>query len=321
MTKVCVCITTYNLEDYIETALLSVLNQRTNFGYKIIIADDYSTDNTVNILNKYKELYPDKIEILLSDRNMGSLANSNRLFDGIQCQYFSFLDGDDYWCDEFRLQKQVDFLDNNPEYMMCSGNTQYLRNNELAEFVVDKNKTGKSYTFDQMLHGKMPFFHTSAILVRNDIFINGLPNCYKDAVGTYEECALRGEDFRRILHLEKGPLYSFDEVFSVYRIHEKGIWQGSTMTRKRIEGCISELFYAKYFKDNYNNYFTKNAFISYKYLLMDLLTGRGVKKGEFSEKESSLLIAYLLSVAESGIIPAKNFMLRRIIIRIFFKLV
>ena len=92
MVKVIVCITTYNLEKYISKAIDSVLCQVTNFDFKIIVADDCSTDGTLKILLDYKKTFPEKIEILTADKNQGSLANSNRLFDVIKCEYHSWME-------------------------------------------------------------------------------------------------------------------------------------------------------------------------------------------------------------------------------------
>ena len=116
MEKVVVAITTYNLERYIAQALESILRQKTSFPFKILVADDCSTDNTLSILYGFERKYPDIIKVLPSEKNLGSLANSNRLFDGLNAEYFTFLDGDDYWLDEKRLQDQVDFQDTHPEY-------------------------------------------------------------------------------------------------------------------------------------------------------------------------------------------------------------
>lgn len=294
MYKVIVAITTYNLEEYIAQALDSVLNQRTTFEYKIIIADDASTDKTVEILNDYQKRYPEKIEVLLSEKNLGSLANSNRLFDKIDCEYFTFLDGDDYWIGEERLQKQVEYLDSHPECSMCAGNTMYVGEKIASKLMLKDEQLNKTYSFQDYLEETMPFFHTSSILIRNSIFSKGLPKCYYDRVGTFEECALRGEDFRRIIHLEQGKLYAFDEVFSHYRIHERGVWQGSTSTRRVLEGAISSNFQRKYYKDRYGNYFDKNTKRSYCKLIThliiqeDLLNSYGLNK-----KDSQLLLAYL----------------------------
>ena len=276
MVKVAVVITTYNLENYISVALDSVLLQKTNFNYKILIADDCSSDNTVSILKSYKEKYGDKIELFLSDTNMGSLKNSNRVFDKLQCEYFSFLDGDDYWIGDNRLQKQVDFMDSHPDYMMCGGNTYYLRGSDSSELVIKPKKTEQTYYFGDLLKDQIPFVHTSSILVRNTIFINGLPECYRIAEDTFENCALRGEDFRRILHLEQGPIYVASDVLSVYRIHEKGLWQGSSPLKRTIEAAIASNFYYKFFNAKYGQYFKKKALNSYRILMASLTIDYGI---------------------------------------------
>lgn len=301
MIKVVVAITTFNLEKYIEQALDSVLMQKTTFKYKIIVADDCSSDNTLHILHNYQKKYPEKIEVLSADKNLGSLANSNRIFDGLECEYFTFLDGDDYWVSDDRLQRQVDFLDKNPTFMMCAGNTQFLRNEKLADFVVDKHRLGKTYSFDDMLHDNMPFFHTSSILIRNTIFIDGLPQCYVDAVNTFENCALRGEDFRRILHLERGPLYAFNDTLSVYRIHENGVWQGSSSTRRAIEGAIGYNFYYKYFGEKYGLFFKTKAIASYQSLMRSLVADDNLL-GDYSlnAKDSKLFLAYLNDIRDNS---------------------
>ena len=124
--KVIIGITTYNLEEYIGVALDSVLKQKVNFAYKILVVDDASIDRTREILLQYKEKYPNKIDLIFKKENTGSLSSSNILFDNIKSEYFAFLDGDDYWLSDSRLQEAVDFLDNHVEYSMYGGNTLYL---------------------------------------------------------------------------------------------------------------------------------------------------------------------------------------------------
>ena len=307
MIKVVVAITTYNLEKYIAQAIDSVLVQKTNFDYKIIIADDCSADDTVTIIQRYASKYPDKIKLLLSEKNQGSLVNSNRIFDGLQCEYFAFLDGDDYWVGEEHLQKQVDFLDSHPEYMLCGGNTQYFRNGELAEYVIEPKKCAHAYSFLDMLNGTIPFVHTSALLVRNCIFDKGLPQCYKDAEDTFENCALRGEDFRRILHLEQGLLYVMPEIVSVYRIHEMGVWQGSSLTKRAIENAIGWNFYKKYFAGKYGDFFEKMALDSYRNMLRVLVTERNfLSDYELNEKETYLLTGLLSDLKKNNFKTAKK---------------
>ena len=292
--KVIVAITTYNLKDYIRQCLDSVLSQETSFEFSLIIADDCSKDGTVEILKEYKTKYPNKIELILNPKNLGSLATSNLIFDKIDCEYFSFLDGDDYWLDNKRLQKQVDFLDSHPDYTLCGGNTHYLVNDKIASDVVKKNLTNKSYTFDDFINDKCPFVHTSSLLVRNVIFKDGLPECYKTSVNTFENCALRGEDFRRLIHHEKGKLFVSNEYYSVYRIHKSGTWQGASSVHKDIESAIAANFYRKYFGDKYKDFFERFHKAAYKQLLKTLLLEDSLYNGyTLSEKDNQLLQQYL----------------------------
>ena len=287
MEKVVVAITTYNLEQFIAQALESILMQKTSFPFKIIVADDCSTDNTLSILNEYEGKYPDVIKVLPSEKNLGSLANSNRLFDGLDAEYFSFLDGDDYWLDETRLQRQVDFLDAHREYSMCGGNTQYMREGALCERMISPGELNKSYSFDDYVRGDMPFIHTSSLVVRNTIISKGLPHHYFDAVGSFEECALRGEDFRRVIHLQRGPVFLMDGLFSVYRIHGKGLWQSSSPFKKQMEGAISYNFYGKFFGEENDRFFKKQAIKSYRSLLFSLLleqhSGQSLSEREYDQ--------------------------------------
>lgn len=318
MVKVIVAITTFNLEQYIQEALDSVLAQETSFEYKIVVADDCSQDNTLKILQNYRMKYPEKIVVLASNKNKGSLANSNRIFEDLQCEYFTFLDGDDYWVGNDRLQRQVDFLEQNPMYMMCAGNTQYLKNGVLADYVVDKRKLGKSYTFDDMINERMPFFHTSSILVRNTIFKNGLLKCYKDAESTFENCALRGEDFRRIIHLEQGPLYAMEDTLSVYRIHENGIWQGSTNLKRMLEATIGFNFYAKFFGNKYGDYFIVKRNELYKELMKIMVVDKDILSSYIlTEKESELFLSLLKDMRTTGLEPTKSY-LKNIFVNLFF---
>ena len=324
MEKVTIVITTYNLEKYVSQALDSILMQKTDFDYKILVADDCSIDNTVKILKEYEELYPTIIKVLTSNKNMGSLANSNRAFENIQSEYFTFLDGDDLWIDKNRLQKQVDFMDNHREYSMCAGNTQYLENETPKDMLLNEKELNKGYSFEDYLNDKMPFFHTSSILVRNTIFNKQLPQCYYDVLGTFEECALRGEDFRRLIHLQTGPLYAMNELFSYYRIHEQGMWQGSTKLKKYIEGAISMNYYSKYFSQYYD-FFHSNFLSLYKYIFKDLALNYNLLNGlSLPQKERHLLFSLIDEYSDKNnvLFPKKENkkIIKRLLLKILCKL-
>lgn len=301
MIKVVIVMPTYNLEEYVCEAIESVLKQKTNFEYKLLIADDCSSDNTLNIIAHYSKKYPNKIEVITSEKNCGLLTNTNRVFDGIECEYLANLDGDDYWVSEYQLQQQVDYMDSNPDCFLCAGNTQYLVNGKLGDMLVNPEKLNCKYTFDDFLCERMPFFHTSAILLRNKIFINGIPSCFKDAVGTFEECALRGEDFRRILHLEKGYLYAMDTNMSVYRVHDKGLWQGTSNLRHLLEWAIASNFRAKFFNDKYGTAFERKKKDAYRHLISYLFLEKDfINRYELEEKDSFLFTSLLNDMGKNN---------------------
>lgn len=301
MLKVAIVMPTYNLEKYVAQAIESVLKQKTTFKFKLFIVDDCSTDNTLKIANDYAKNNIDKIEILTSERNNGLLSNTNRIFDGIQCEYLTNLDGDDYWVYDNQLQLQVDYMDAHKDCFLCAGNTQYLIDGKLQGFMLKRKKLNKKYTFQDYLNSKMPFFHTSSILLRNEIFIKGLPNAFKDVVGTFEECACRGEDFRRILHLEKGYLYSMDTVLSVYRIHDRGLWQGTSNLRHLIEGAIASNFRYKFFRNKYDSSFLRMKNKAYKRLIEYLLLEKSFKNTyQLDGKDNFLFTCYLNDIANDN---------------------
>ena len=120
-----VCVRTHNQERFIREALDSVLCQKTTFPFEIIISDDASSDGTVAILQEYHKQYPDKIRLLLSETNLGGPENLKRVIEASIAKYVTCLDGDDFYTDEYKLQKQVDFMEAHPEFAACFHNTWY----------------------------------------------------------------------------------------------------------------------------------------------------------------------------------------------------
>ncbi|MBQ1238235.1 MAG: glycosyltransferase, partial [Oscillospiraceae bacterium] len=118
-----VCIRTHNQERFICEALDSVLCQKTTFDFEVIVSDDASSDGTMAILQEYAGRYPSVVRLLLSETNLGGPNNLKRVIEASQAKYITCLDGDDYYTDAYKLQKQVDFLEANPEYAACFHNT------------------------------------------------------------------------------------------------------------------------------------------------------------------------------------------------------
>lgn len=116
---------TYNHADFIKDAMIGIMNQRTNFLVEVVVGDDFSTDNTLVIIHSYSETDNIKIKILNRSiggeywqkrQKLGRLFNFANILENCKGKYIALLDGDDYWTDPYKLQKQVDFLEANPDY-------------------------------------------------------------------------------------------------------------------------------------------------------------------------------------------------------------
>jgi glycosyltransferase involved in cell wall biosynthesis len=112
----------YNHEGFISEAINGVMMQQTNFPIELVIGEDCSTDNTRKICLEYKEKYPDKIRLLLPESNLGMMNNFLQTLRACTGKYIALCEGDDYWTDPYKLQKQVDFLEKNEKYGMVYTN-------------------------------------------------------------------------------------------------------------------------------------------------------------------------------------------------------
>lgn len=122
--KVAVACTVYNHESYIAEAIESFLSQITNFQFIIVIGEDFSTDKSRHIILKYNEQFSDKFKLILHNKNVGAAQNFSDVLakcNELKCDYIAYCDGDDYWTDPYKLQKQIDFLEANADFGLITG--------------------------------------------------------------------------------------------------------------------------------------------------------------------------------------------------------
>ncbi len=129
--KVSVIIATYNQEKYIAHTLESVVNQETDFKYEVIVGEDCSTDGTAQIVKEYAEKYPELIIPIIREKNLGMSGNMFDLLSRIKGEYVAIIEGDDYWIDNRKLQKQVEFMDAHPDYVACFGTCIIVDENDV----------------------------------------------------------------------------------------------------------------------------------------------------------------------------------------------
>ena len=116
---VSVCMTTYNHAPYLREAIESVLAQQTDFDVELVLGEDCSTDSTRAICEEYVARFPDRVRLVCGEENIGWRANYLRTFEACRGRYVAYCDGDDWWCDPRKLQRQVAWLEAHPDCGMC----------------------------------------------------------------------------------------------------------------------------------------------------------------------------------------------------------
>lgn len=203
------CMITYNHGVFIKEAIEGVLMQETSFPIECIIGEDYSIDNTRLICEKYEKKYSNIIKLLSSEKNLGAMSNLIRTLKACQGKYIALCEGDDYWTDPCKLQKQVDFLDNNPDYSLCGHSALQIFEEEERPNQIYKPKNLKDfYTIEDLIFASS--IPTASFMIRRKI-IDNLP------LWLYN--VRQGDYALLLLSAAKGKVRFIDETMSVYRKH------------------------------------------------------------------------------------------------------
>ncbi|MEO5564071.1 MAG: glycosyltransferase [Chitinophagaceae bacterium] len=211
---VSICMITYNHQDYIAGAIESIMAQQTNFTIEIIIGEDNSKDRTRQICNDYAQKFPGVVKLIPSEKNVGMMKNFIRTLAQCNGKYVAFLEGDDYWTDPYKLQKQVDFLEKNTEYSLCFHNAIVKSTKKGIEGEWPFHKKKQQDTFETADLLRQWFVPSASAMFRN----------YPDFVlpDWFQHCKSGDIPFILLLSL-KGRLKYLDEIMSVYRVHDQGI--------------------------------------------------------------------------------------------------
>lgn len=223
-----ICIT-YNHEKYIRDAIEGFLIQKTRFPIEIYIHDDCSTDNTPRIIQEYAGKHYKLIKPIYQSVNQYSLGKKITPIVLPYCttKYIALCEGDDYWTDPFKLQKQVDFLEKHPECALCFHAVGII--SEIAgqgPRIATPHKKKTIYTLKDLLRGN--FIHTCSVMFRRGLF-GEFPNWfYRAAAADWP---------LHILNAQHGDIGYIDEVMGVYRIHGGGIYS-SKKDIDQVQGMI-----------------------------------------------------------------------------------
>jgi glycosyltransferase involved in cell wall biosynthesis len=224
-----ICLITYNQEKFIRQTIESILAQKCSMPYELIIGEDCSKDKTRSTCLEYADRYPGLITVLDNEHNLGMIKNFTRCLEACRGEFIAFIEGDDYWTDDRKLEKQVAFLQANPGYSACFHNVilKFERTNENAERVFHKDLSKNSFDTEDLL-GQW-FIPSGSVLFKN-YFEWQLPDWFF-------RCQSGDIAFMLLLSL-RGKIKYLDEVMGVYRIHDNGI----SSTHNGYEKIIGMIF-------------------------------------------------------------------------------
>lgn len=211
--KVTVWLSTYNQEPYVAQALDSILMQNPDFPFEIVAADDCSTDRTQEIILDYQKRYPGKIVTFFPEQNLGGCRKLTGCIDAglFRGEYLSYLEGDDYWLGEDRLQTLVEFLDAHPEYSRVAHRRKVIDEKGRDKgFDIPKSVLDKPFTIEDFLVGK-----------NYSDFGSVFRNYFRQCGGKYHELYWASRnvlDFQDMFITQDfGPVFVMDAVYGVYR--------------------------------------------------------------------------------------------------------
>lgn len=241
---------TYNQVEYIRDAIEGFLMQKTNFSYEIVIHDDASTDGTIDVLKEYEKKYPKLIRVIYQKENIYSHPNRKAIVDEIRKKelygkYVAYCEGDDYWTDAHKLQKQVDYMENHDECIMVTHNAIWQDCEKQAERILNDGLQTGRVDMKELIYQKSLLLPTASIMIRNE---------YMYMTGFFNECSVR--DYPLKLYVaSNGYIYYIDEVMSVYRYMAKGSWSANTY-KDRQKNILHNISMMK-FLEKYNIYTNK----------------------------------------------------------------
>ncbi len=156
---------TYNHVKFIRQAVESVIAQKTTFPFEIIIGDDCSTDGTSAIVDEYAARYPELVRVVRGEKNGGPQPNSIRILENCRGKYMAALEGDDYWVDPLKLQKQADFMEAHPDFSVCFTNTrvEFFEGNE-APYLLNTDLEKDVFELKDLIGEKEIWFMGTATL-------------------------------------------------------------------------------------------------------------------------------------------------------------
>lgn len=237
---VSICITTYQHSSYIEECLQSVLEQQTVFPFEIIIGEDESTDGTREICKEYAEKYPDKIRLFLRSRKDVRYINGNptgrfnflETLKAARGKYIAYCDGDDYWTDNNKLQKQFDYMEERPEVSLCFHNAFEVSQKGQKRSVFPNIKEDGVIPSEVIIEKGGGYCATNSVFFKSNI-LKDMPRWFVNAfVGDYS---------LYLLAIHNGKIAGLKDTMSCYRSGHQNSWSDLSNKSKNLHQYLESL--------------------------------------------------------------------------------
>lgn len=215
---VSICMITYNHASYIAKAIEGVMMQKCDFPIELIIGEDCSTDDTRSIIIKYKEKFPDKIRLILREKNVGMQKNFVETLLAATGKYIALCEGDDFWTDPYKLRKQIDFMQDHSDYSMCCHNAYRINqcSNETNIYPFNSFLEKNTFAVEDVILNDW-FVPTASILMKKEVVMD-----YCKFASRYK--VFNGDYSLQIIALTNNyKLFYSNDIMSVYRLHVGGI--------------------------------------------------------------------------------------------------
>lgn len=241
---VSVCCLVYNHAPYLRECFEGFVMQKTNFLIEVLVHDDASTDGSQEIIKEYTAKFPDLFKPILQTENQyskGGRITAKYQFPRVKGKYIAFCEGDDYWTDPYKLQKQVDFLETNPDVGLVAHRLKVFNQNsgifseDWLGYLFENGNDKHEITLNEYF--KIWANHPCTVMFRKSMYdFNDA-----DRFSYYRDIHM----FFNVM--QHGRLFCFNNVSSVYRVHDNGIWSNTSyITRQRFNLITSRELYHNY---------------------------------------------------------------------------
>lgn len=249
---------TYNKQDTIAKAIESVMMQKADFAYKLVVLDDCSSDDSYAIAQEYKKRYPDKIEIVRNETNLKllkNITNGYSLLKGVD--YFCVLDADDYYIYDKKFTDAVGFLESHKDYVIYMANVILLKNGVKMPYSRVK-KDFIDFDWSDYINEKSILMQSSGIVYRNIYFKHGLDGAFLKGTKQGYGYALRCDAFMLPYHLSGGKAHFVNNLESVYNYNGYGIWSGLQSFKQNLLQALLYIALSEFFPND-KDFFSKKT--------------------------------------------------------------